>query len=100
MASENLHKVYRDILNTNVPQTAIAAANANYKELGFWKSIFHNPIVNSKWVGPYGHMEGVYGPNDQIVTTDTVKGTFNFFGPDQAAAHKAADVDPYFKWGN
>lgn len=34
------------------------------------------------------------------MNSNSVKGTFNFFGPDQAGAHKAADVDPYFKWGN
>ncbi len=100
MANKNLHTVYRSILNSNAPQTAAAAATAGYQKLGFWKSIFHNPIVNSKWVGPSGHMEGVYNSKGNIVNSNSVRGTFNFFGPDQAGAHKAADVDPYFKWGN
>ncbi|MBL4868563.1 MAG: hypothetical protein JKY67_19535 [Pseudomonadales bacterium] len=100
MANKNLHTVYRNILNSNAPQTAAAAATAGYQKLGFWKSIFHNPIVNSKWVGPSGHMEGVYNSKGNIVNSNSVRGTFNFFGPSQAGAHKAADVDPYFKWGN
>lgn len=101
MANKNLHTVYRNILNSNVPQTAAAAAAANYVKLGFFKSIFHSPFVNSKWVGPNGgHMEGVYNSKGDIVNSNKVKGTFNIFGPDQAGGHIAADVRPYGKWKN
>ena len=100
MANKNLHKVYRSILNSNVPQTSANASTAGYQKMSFWKSLFHNPIKNSKWIGPSGHMEGVYNSKGNLVNANSVKGTFNFFGPDQAGAHKAADVDPYFKWGN
>jgi hypothetical protein len=101
MASENLHKVYRGILNSNVPQTSAGAQEAGFTKLGFFKSLFHNPISNSKWVGPSGHLEGVYSRRSGTIdVSNSYGGTFNFFGPDNASAHKAADVDPYLKWGN
>ena len=100
MNDKDLHTTYRNILNSNVPTTESAAASAGYQKLGFWKSIFHDPLSNSKWVGPHGHMEGVYDSEGIIVTSDSFKGTFNFYGPDQSSAHTDADIYPYFKWGN
>ncbi|RUO17976.1 hypothetical protein CWE08_12130 [Aliidiomarina iranensis] len=104
MANENLHKVYRGILNSNVPQT-MPGASSNFVRLPWYKSIFHNPWYapwqNSKWVGRNGgHLEAVYNRQGNLVSSNDYMGTFNFFGPDQIRAHKAADVDPYFKWGN
>lgn len=100
MKDENLHTTYRNILNSNIPATAEAAEEAGFEKLPFMKSIFHNPFANSKWVGPNGHLEAVYDGNGDLVTSNSVKGTFNFFGPDNASGHTAADVKPYFEWGN
>lgn len=103
MASENLHKVCRGMLNSNAPQ-AMPGSGSNFVRLSWYKSIFHNPWYapwrNSKWVGPYGHSEAVYDGQGNLVSSNDYMGTFNFFGPDQSGAHKADDVDPYFKWGN
>ena len=100
MNDKDLHTKYRSILNSNVPQTASEAAAAGYQKLGFWKSLFHNPFSNSKWVGPHGHMEGVYNSEGSIVSSNKFKGTFNFYGPEQSSAHTDADISPYLKWGN
>ncbi len=98
-ASKYLHSVYRSILNSNVPRTAREAEAAGYIRYPWEKNIFHNPIMNVKWVGPSGHMEGVYNGNGNLVTGNTFKGTFNFFPPDQTSAHYGADVSPYmWKW--
>ena len=35
-----------------------------------------------------------------MVSDTGYMGTFNFFGPDKASEHWAADVEPYRKWGN
>jgi hypothetical protein len=104
MNNEMLHKEYRSILNNNGPQTIADAKKRGFKKLPVHKSVFHSPWYkpwkNSKWVGPDGHLETVFDPEGNLVTSTKYLGTFNFFGPDQASAHKKADVDPYFKWGN
>lgn len=100
MADETLHTNFRNILNTNIPATAELAKDAGFRKLSFMQSIFHNPFSNTKWVGPDGYLEAVYDGNGDLVTSNSVKGTFNFFGPDDAAGHTEADIWPYFKWGN
>ncbi|MEX2961985.1 RHS repeat domain-containing protein [Microbulbifer sp. TYP-18] len=101
LANKNLHTIYRRILNSNVPQTSAAAQAAGFRKLGFFKSLFHNPASNSKWVGPGGHLEGVYNRRSGTIdVSNRYGGTFNFYGPSNASAHKLADVDPYLKWGN
>lgn len=106
MDDETLHRNYRDILNTNIPATEQDARNQGYTEptflgstyLGAW---FHDPGNNVKLVSPDGHREAVFNRNTGALDNSLdYKGTFNFFGPDQKGNHKAADVDPYNKWGN
>lgn len=105
MENRNLHSVYRDILNSNVPATRAEAEAAGYTQptflgstyLGNW---YHDPANNTKWVSPDGHLEGVYDAAGGLVRSSEFKGTFNFFGPDNFSGHKAADVNPYRKWGN
>lgn len=105
MADKDLHTAYRSILNSNVPATKEAAKAAGYTQptlLGskFLANWYHDPWNNEKWVSPDGHLEGVYDANGNLVNTLEYKGTFNFFGPDKTGDHKAADVDPYYEWGN
>jgi hypothetical protein len=102
MEDKSLHTVYRDILNTNIPTTEATAKKAGFTKLDVHQSVFHNPWynpwMNLKYVGPDGHLEAVYDSEGEIVRDKKYKGTFNFFGPDQAGNHKAADVDPYIEW--
>ncbi len=101
MNDKSLHTTYRDILNQNIPATAEAAKKAGYDKLSMVKSAFHAPWKNSKWVSADGHREAVYNYwNGKLDTSQDYKGTFNFFHPDNYDGHKAADVEPYFKWGN
>lgn len=99
MADENLHKVYRSILNSNVPQTKDKAKELGFKKMSFIGSWYHNPWKNTKWVGPKGHLEVVYDGKGNVVSDKKYLGTFNFFGPGNGG-HWPADVDPYDKWGN
>lgn len=101
MEDKSLHQNYRDILNQNIPATAQEAKAAGYTEMSYIKSWYHDPWNNSKWVSPDGHREAVYNKTTGALdASDAYKGTFNFFGPDNFSGHKAADVDPYRKWGN
>lgn len=101
MNDRTLHQNYRDILNQNIPATAQAAEAAGYERLSYIKSWYHDPWNNSKWISPDGHLEAVYNKTTGALdNSDAYKGTFNFFGPDNFGGHKAADVDPYNKWGN
>lgn len=108
MNDKKMHTQFRDILNSNIPATEQAAIDAGYKKLPWYKSMFHSPDYglnplkdrNAKYVSADGHMEAVYNPQGGLVSDNEYKGTFNFFGPDQAGAHWEADVEPYQKWGN
>lgn len=104
MANKNLHTVYRDILNTNIPATEKEAIARGFIKLPWYKSVYHNPLyapwTNSKYIDSSGHLESVYDGQGNLVTSKDYLGTFNFFGPDDFSGHKAADVDPYNKWGN
>ena len=102
MEREDLHKELRYQLNSKAPKTVNAAKAADMIELPWYKSIFHNPLKNDKYVSKDGHLEGVYdketGESDR---NQSVMATFNFFDPNtQPVEHKKADVDPYLKWGN
>ena len=102
MEREDLHKELRYQLNSKAPKTVNAAKAADMIELPWYKSIFHNPLKNDKYVSKDGHLEGVYdkvtGKSDE---DKSVMATFNFFDPNtQPVEHKKADVDPYLKWGN
>ena len=105
MADKDLHTVYRSILNNNAPTTKADAIKASYTQPTFLGSRFlgnwyHDPWKNSKYISPSGHLESVFDEGGNLVSSNDYKGTFNFFGPDQKAAHKAADVDPFNEWGN
>lgn len=103
-ADEDLHKIYRDILNTNIPPTEQEAIDQKYVKMSAIKSYFHNPwynpYKNSKYVSADGHREAVFDQDGNLISSNDYKGTFNFFGPDNFTGHKEADVDPYSKWGN
>ncbi|WAC21842.1 hypothetical protein OVA24_10650 [Luteolibacter sp. SL250] len=104
-ADKDLHTTYRDILNTNIPASKEDAEAQGFKKLPWHQSIFHqdyyNPFgSNEKYVSADGHREVVFDSNGEVVSDRSNLGTFNFFGPDKAGDHKAADVDPYMKWGN
>lgn len=116
MADKDLHTTYRDILNTNVPISAQDAKDKGFKKMSMIKSYFHQekitekkvfgyPVMNpfgsnEKYVSADGHREVVFDSNGDVISDRSNLGTFNFFGPDKAGDHKAADVDPYVKWGN
>lgn len=107
-ADEQLHRNYRDILNSNIPQTEADAKKQGFERLPWHQSMFHNPQYglnpfiknNSKYISPDGHREAVFDPNGGLLSDNNFKGTFNFFGPDQSSEHWSADVIPYNKWGN
>lgn len=100
-----MHSVegFRGILNQNAPRTMSSGVDG-WTKLPWYKSVFHNPwynpFRNAKYVGPGGHMEGVYDAKGNWVSDPKFIATFNFFGPDKTSAHIAADVSPYNKWGN
>jgi hypothetical protein len=101
MADKDLHSSYRSILNSGVPATRKEAKARGFTQptmagSKFLANMFHDPWNNEKWVSPDGHLEGVYDANGDLVITLKHKGTFNFFGPDNAAGHTDADVIPYF----
>lgn len=113
-SDQSLDRDFREILNTNVPgqmptetievdgKTFYVDENGErWIKLPPGKSIFHNPLYdwtrNSKFVSEDGHREPVYDRDGILVRgTDSVyRGTFNFFGPDQASEHTNADVIPW-----
>lgn len=104
LADKDIHTIYRDLLNTNVPKTKEDAIRLGYTKLSVLTSIYHNPVTdmwkNTKFVSADGHLEAVYDEHGELVDSNDFKGTFNFFGPDQASGHAAADVETYSKWGN
>ena len=79
MGDKSLHTDYRDILNTNIPTTEAAAEKAGFTKLDVHQSVFHNPWynpwMNSKYVGPDGHLETVYDSKGDIVIEKKYKGT-------------------------
>ena len=102
MEREDLHKNLRYQLNDKAPITANDAKVADMIKLPWYKSIFHNPFKNDKYVSKDGHLEGVYdkvtGESDE---DKSVMATFNFFDPNtHPLEHHKTDVEPYFKWGN
>ena len=99
---EEFHKDLRYILNGESPFNEKEAKKAEMIKLPWYKSIFHNPFKNNKYISVDGHLEGVYdkktGRSDN---NKYVMATFNFFDPNtQPELHKKCDVDPYIKWGN
>ena len=95
-----LHKDLRYQLNEKAPIN-LNAAKLQMKKLPWYKSIYHNPLENEKYVSRNGHMEGVYNKNTGLPDNDKkYMATFNFFSPSNASAHLKTDVDPYNKWGN
>ena len=102
IANENLDIVYRNILNIHAADSIAAASTGGYVRQPWYKNLFHNPLRNTKWVGPYGHFEVVFDSNNELITDLPYKGTFNFFSPADGSAHWKADVGPYLnkRWGN
>ena len=102
MKYEVLHKDLRYQLNEKVSSTENGAIEAGMIKLPWYKSIFHNPLKNNKYVAKDGHQEGVYNKKTgESDTTKSVMATFNFFDPNtRPKDHKKTDVDPYIKWGN
>ena len=102
MERDDLHKDLRYQLNDSSPDNEQNAKESNMIKLPWWKSIFHNPLKNNKYVSKDGHLEGVYDKMRGLPDVDpNVMATFNFFDPNtQPTEHKKADVEPYVKWGN
>lgn len=62
-----------------------------------------NGEYNVKFVSPDGHFEAVYNRDGVLLTAENDPenmGTYNYFGPDNPAAHVKYDVNPYIEWGN
>lgn len=99
MADKNLHETYREILNSNIPATEEEAIARGFKKMHPILSIYHNtltdPMANSKYVGPNGHLEVVFDRSGSRVENADHAGTFNFFGPDDTSGHIDADIIPY-----
>lgn len=102
LANKNLHTIFRDSLNANVPTTKLGASEAGWTKMPFYKNLFHGWYKgNVKFVSPDGYREAVYSSRGSLVTDNKHKGTFNFYDPNtDAAGHWDADVVPYKKWGN
>ena len=89
---------FRKVMAKFVPDTLEAALAAGYRKMGFFESLFHDPINNVKLVGPYGHMEAVYSRSGSfLIDTGPHVGTFNFFSPVNPAGHISADIVPHFR---
>lgn len=73
-----------------------------FKDIGYrLGNVVTDYSRNTKWVGPYGHLEAVYNGQGNLVSSADYMGTFNFFpGPKGFMAHRDADIVPYKKWGN
>lgn len=76
-----------------------------WSELPWYKSVYHKQwqINNRKYVSACGHFEVVYTKENYLVDesfSSTNMGTYNYYGPSQAALHTQFDVNPYNKWGN
>lgn len=90
----------------HAPSSFADASKLNWTLLPASKSVFHmqgpGGDFNKKFVDPTGHHEGVYDINGGLVTDPVNMGTYNFFGPQGSTAllHVAADVVPYYLWGN
>lgn len=103
MERKELHTDLRYQLNEKAPRSKqIAEDSGNMQRLPWYKSIFHNPLKNDKYVSNDGHLEGVYDRKTGDTNEEkSVMATFNFFDPNtNPYEHKKADVDPYTKWGN
>ena len=80
MEREDLHKELRYQLNDEAPPTATDAKVADMIKLPWYKSIFHNPFKNDKYVSKDGHLEGVYDKVTGESNKDkSAMATFNFF---------------------
>jgi len=101
---KDIHTVYRDILNGNIPNTIDHAVNdPNWIELSTGKAFFHGSLTrgNRKFVSVDGYREVVYTSDGAIDRRDVLKGTFNFFSPTASPdSHVAVDVEPYAVYGN
>jgi len=101
MADKNLHTVYREILNTNIPPTEKEAQNRNFTKMSFLQTLLHDPLNNNKYIDSSGHLEAVYDSQGDLVSSKDYLGTFNFFDPNtQPSEHWAADMEPWWEWGN
>lgn len=100
MQREELHKDLRYQLNEMAPKN-LKIAKTKMVKLPWYKSLYHNPVENVKYVSINGHMEGVYNKRTGLSdNTNKYMATFNFFSPSNAYAHWKTDVEPYKKWGN
>lgn len=101
---KDIHTIYRDILNTNIPMTIDEAINNdNWIELSKFQTLFHGSVThkNRKFISKDGYREVILSPDGSIDKRNEFKGTFNFFSPtDNPNSHILADVDPYVKYGN
>ena len=95
LSNANLDGAYRNILNMNAANSIATAITGGYERQPWYKSLFHNPLQNTKWVGPYGHLEVVFNSAGDVVLNSPHEGTFNFFSPDNVSGHVTADVAPY-----
>jgi RHS repeat-associated protein len=91
-------------LNKNLP------TNLQWKELPWYESLYHKFSLkatwqgnNRKYVSACEHFEAVYTKENFLVDaafSKTYMGTYNYYGPRQAALHVRFDVDPYRELGN
>ena len=96
----------RNLLNTNLPNTADLANKDGWSRLSFWRSIFHQheaPIwsANLKFISSDGHKEAVYNSDGKMVNSVEDAWTYNFFDPTHnSIPHTRYDVLPYDLWWN
>ena len=107
MNSKDLHTIYRSILNSNVPNKLQEITEnwemtgITFQQLPWYQSIFHFPILNTKWVSTDGgHLGGVYDRYGDILGSSILDVTFNIYGPSDVYGYIKADILPYLKWGN
>ncbi len=51
-------------------------------------------------MSPSGHQEAVYDKCGNLVTDPYNMGTYNIYGPNNAAGHFLFDMLPYYMYGN
>lgn len=104
MEDKEIHTVFRDMLNNNLPNSPKEALESGqWKELRKFDSTLHSSFIrgNRKFITKDGYREAVFAPDGTFDRSDEFKGTFNFFDPTEyPVSHIMADVDPYAEFGN
>ncbi len=101
LTNENMHTIFRDMLNVNVPDNLYHAIQDGWLPMYSLKETgFHGYPFNIKFISPDGHREAVYSVTDwNLARNNAFRGTFNFFNPiTNPGDHWHVDVVPYFQW--